>query len=88
MASIDWSQIEIHENEYQDEYIGKYLKKKLKKLTPEHLFLESGTLKTYYKIKLANLLKEDISWHNMSKDAQNLTKKVVEFIKLNNYKIR
>ncbi|KOY87349.1 hypothetical protein AD998_15395 [bacterium 336/3] len=94
----DISSMDFKEQEYKNTFLRYYLIKKLQVLEnrPEELKLEfkkvknskikqekQETFSQYYKQKLANLT-NNITWDEMSKEAQELTKKIYNFIKANN----
>jgi len=94
----DISDIDFKEQEYKNTFLRYYLMKNLQGLQnlPEELKLEfkkkngssvkeekQETFSQYYKQKLANLT-NNITWGDMSQEAQELTKKIYNFIKSNN----
>lgn len=78
------SKIDFDPSDYQVDYLGNYLESKFAGKLPKGFKADSGTLSTYYKTKLAELILSDIEWDEMSKDAQNLTREIYSFIKNSN----
>jgi len=46
---------------------------------------KSGTLKTYYKTKLAEVVSSQVTWGELSDEAKELTKQLYKFIKESNH---
>ena len=74
--------INFDHGEYKSKGLGVYLSEKIK--LQENFKAKSGTLTTYYKNKLSEIINEKINWEEMSEDAQKLTKEIHEFIKKSN----
>ncbi|HNW81724.1 MAG TPA: hypothetical protein PKG52_02420 [bacterium] len=73
--------------EYENEYLGSFLKEKSG--LPESFKAKSDTISTPYKLKLANVVAENIAteiftWENMSPQAQELTEEIYKFIRASN----
>lgn len=66
--------------DYKSVGLGEYLVQQTN--TKNKIETESGTLSTPYKNKLANLFfeNEEITWDMLSKEAQELTKQLIDFI--------
>ena len=71
------------DDNFENEYFGTYFKEKISDFK-DTFILKSGTITTYYKNKLANAVSQNVTWENMSENAQKLTKEVYEFIKESN----
>ena len=67
-------------------YLGEYLVDKLgAENLPKGLVAKSGTLKTYYKTKLAEVVSSQVTWGELSDEAKELTKQLYKFIKESNH---
>ncbi|MBL0047903.1 MAG: AAA family ATPase [Bacteroidetes bacterium] len=75
----------IH-SEYKRKYLGDFLEQKLQKKFPKSIKAASGTLRTYYKKKLAQLVSDGIEWDTMSSEAKRLTEEIYAFISENRNK--
>ncbi|MBL7202530.1 MAG: AAA family ATPase [Anaerolineae bacterium] len=74
----------ICQSEYRDRHIGKYLIETFRDKHLDAVVAPSGTLKTYYKNRLCELICSLVVWDNMSDDAKCLTKTLYEFIQRHN----
>ncbi|MGV3598296.1 MAG: AAA family ATPase [Bacteroidota bacterium] len=82
IAGEDLEKVKFEFEKYKGDYLGKYLKTKFKaKIMPAYLS-ESSSLSTYYKNKLADIIKEEgfIKWEEMSEPAKELTQNIYTFI--------
>lgn len=70
LSKINWDKINLEYDKYKNIYLGKYLKDRLKVNFPSSMKEPSGTLKTYYKTKIANELNKSIRWDTMGKDSK------------------
>jgi hypothetical protein len=74
----------IQLKDYRNERLGTYLKKTFGELCPDAVKAQSGTLNTHYKQKLPTLVCSRTTWETMSKDAQELIKRLYKFIRRHN----
>lgn len=81
----DFSKINFSIEEYESIGLGDYLKEKLKLISDAKISAENGSLATYYKGRLPDVLGKYLLWDNMSQGAKELTKKIYTFIKTHNY---
>ncbi len=77
--------ISLNKAHLKNQYLGSYLKKSLKGLSvPKAFTAKSGTLTTYYKNKLADIVSEKMDWDEMTEYAKELTTKIHMFIQKSN----
>lgn len=77
---------DIKESNYKKIGLGKYFIKLFNNKLKNKISAKSGTLKTYYKNKMAKLIFENeaITWDNLSDEAKEITKNIYFFIKAQN----
>lgn len=76
----------IDARSFKSEYLGKYLTKEVFKKNdfPNFFITRSGTLSPYYKMKLADLVVDSLTWDLMSEPAKELSGRIYEFIQRSN----
>lgn len=79
------AQIQFDENDYKNEHLGTFLKKKFPDACPAELpDKKTGTLSSYYKNKLPELVASHVKWDNMSASAKDLIRNLYRFLARHN----
>jgi hypothetical protein len=80
-AALD---LDPNESAYRDVRMGEYLRGVLGSVYPASLVADSGTLATYYKNKLADLVTTRVTWGEMGDAARGLAMALYNFIERHN----
>lgn len=80
IAEDDVAATQIRLVDYRGRRIGRYLMETLGDLCPDTVAASNGSLSTYYKGKLADVVCPNVTWTRMSEDARTLARTLYDFI--------